>query len=88
MTTASLSETIMPAPVALPHRDNLFGVCHAIGRAFGFNPLYLRLMFMLAMLMNFPLAALGYALSGVAVLASVAVDRLGDLASRRAALAR
>lgn len=50
--------------------DNLFGVCAAIGEDLGFNPLYLRVTFGVALLWN-PVAVLGaYAFMGVAVLAS------------------
>ena len=59
--------TNQPAPV---HQDNLLGVCHAIGDAFGFNPLYLRLMFMLAVMLNAQAALIAYAVGAAAVLAA------------------
>ena len=44
-------------PLPLRH-DTIFGVCEAIGRDFGFNPLYLRLAF-IAPLFFAPYAAVG-----------------------------
>ena len=57
--------TNQPAPV---HQDNLLGVCHAIGDAFGFNPLYLRLVFMVAVMLNAQGALIAYAVGAAAVL--------------------
>lgn len=74
------------APLA-PPRDNLFGVCNAIGQAFGFNPLYLRVAFMLGMLVNFQVAGLAYVLAGIAVLGAVAVDKAGGLLTGSRAVA-
>ena len=55
------------APSA-PQRDNLLGVCHAIGTAFGVNPLWLRVAFAGAMLANFEAAVVAY-LAGALVVA-------------------
>jgi phage shock protein PspC (stress-responsive transcriptional regulator) len=47
--------------------DTLLGVCHAIGEDFGFNPLYLRILFA-AVLFWSPIGAFGgYAMLGAAV---------------------
>lgn len=58
-------------------RDNLLGVCHAIGEAFGFNPLLLRIAFGIAILIDFELAILAYAGLGCAVLAAILIARVG-----------
>jgi phage shock protein PspC (stress-responsive transcriptional regulator) len=58
-------QTNTPAPQKL---DNLFGVCHALGEAFGFNPLYLRIAIVFGILINFEVTAILYAAAGVAVL--------------------
>lgn len=57
--------------------DNLLGICHAIGTAFGFNPLILRVGFVLAMLASPQYAMLTYAVLGVAVGVAALVNRLG-----------
>lgn len=55
------------APAA---KDNLFGICHAIGEDLGINPLFLRVPLAIALLWN-PWVVLGaYAFMGVAVLLS------------------
>jgi phage shock protein PspC (stress-responsive transcriptional regulator) len=58
-------QTNAPAPQKL---DNLFGVCHALGGAFGFNPLYLRIAIVFGILINFEATAILYAAAGIAVL--------------------
>jgi phage shock protein PspC (stress-responsive transcriptional regulator) len=60
------------APVA---RDNLLGVCHAIGDTFGFNPLYLRLVLLVAVMLNAEVAIGAYAVAGIAVLAAKLATR-------------
>ncbi|WP_404712718.1 PspC domain-containing protein [Sphingomonas sp. MMS24-J13] len=60
-------QTNAPAPQKL---DNLFGVCHALGGAFGFNPLYLRIAIVFGILINFEVTAILYAAAGVAVLSA------------------
>ncbi len=52
------------------HRDNLLGVCHALGGTFGFDPLILRLVLMLGLLLDFQAAVATYAVLGLAVLAA------------------
>ena len=51
-------------------RDNLFGVCAALGEDFGFNPLWLRLGFAVALLFSLEKVLLAYAALGVLVLVS------------------
>ena len=58
-------------------RDNLFGVCHAIGETFGFNPLYLRLAFLLVVMVNAQIALGAYFVGGIAVLAAKLATRRG-----------
>ena len=55
--------------VAAPH-DNLFGVCAALGEDFGFNPLWLRLGFAVALLFSLEKVLLAYVALGVLVLVS------------------
>lgn len=48
-------------------RDNLFGICHALGETFGFNPLYLRIVLLIGVIVN-PEVALGaYFAAGITV---------------------
>ncbi|MHC9416969.1 PspC domain-containing protein [Sphingomonas citri] len=54
-----------PAP-----RDNLFGVCAAVGADLGFNPLWLRAAFAGALLFSLEAVLATYAALGVIVLAS------------------
>jgi len=62
------------APADSP-RDNLFGICHAIGETFGFNPLYLRIALLLAVLVNAEDALLAYFAAGIAVLVAKLATR-------------
>lgn len=56
---------------ALPAtRDNLFGICAAVGEDFGFNPLWLRIGFAVALLFALEAVLVGYAALGVVVVAS------------------
>lgn len=56
------------APVA--PRDNLFGVCAALGEDFGFNPMWLRLAFAVALLFSLETVLMTYAALGMLVLVS------------------
>ena len=57
--------TAAPAP-----KENLFGICAALGEDFGFDPLYLRIALSVGILWN-PLAMFGgYAALGLVVLAT------------------
>ena len=47
----------MPSSQPLARDDTLLGACYAIGEDFGFNPLYLRLLFAFGLL-GFPATAL------------------------------
>lgn len=67
-----------PSTTPVPaQRDNLFGICHAIGEAFGFDPIYLRLIVVLGLLLNFELTLLLYFGAGLAVLAANLLTRGG-----------
>lgn len=61
--------TSQTAPAAA-HRDNLLGICHALGETFGFNPLYLRLLLLVGIMLDARLALIAYAVAGIAVLAA------------------
>jgi len=54
----------------LADERNLFGVCAALGHDFGFNPLFLRLAFGVALLWNPEAVIIAYAFAGLFVLAS------------------
>ena len=58
------------APSVFAREDTLFGVCFALGEDFGFNPLYLRILFSLALFWS-PFAAVGsYAAAAALVMLS------------------
>jgi len=57
-----------PRPSA--HQDNLFGVCHAIGSDFGFNPIYLRIALAVTLLFSPEAMLIAYGSAGLLVLAS------------------
>ncbi len=61
-----------------PKLDNLFGVCHALGEAFGFNPIYLRIAIVFGILLNFELTAILYAAAGVAVLTAHLISKVAE----------
>lgn len=50
--------------------DNLFGVCAALGEDFGFDPLWLRIAFALALLFDLEHVLMAYAALGLLVLVS------------------
>lgn len=50
--------------------DNLFGVCAAVGEDFGFNPLWLRVAFAVALLFDLEHVLMAYAALGALVLVS------------------
>jgi phage shock protein C len=59
-----------PQPNLLARDDTFFGVCQGLGEDLGFNPLYLRIVFAILVLVN-PLAAVGgYVGAGALVLLS------------------
>lgn len=57
-------------PSLFARDDTFFGVCEAIGQDFGFNPLILRVVFGVALLINPVVVIATYLALGVAVLAS------------------
>jgi len=64
-------------------RDNLLGICHALGETFGFNPLYLRLALLVAVMVNPEAALLAYFAAGIAVLvAKLATRSTGKRAAK------
>lgn len=50
--------------------DNLLGVCAAIGEDFGFNPIWLRLAFATALLVDLEHVLMAYAALGILALGS------------------
>ena len=57
-------------PTDAPHKDNIFGVCAALGEDFGFNPLYLRLALAVTLLVSPKIMLISYAAAGIVVLVS------------------
>jgi len=62
------------APAQSP-RDNLFGICHALGDTFGFNPLYLRIALLVAVMVNAEATLVAYFAAGIAVLVAKLATR-------------
>jgi phage shock protein C len=62
-------------PTAHAPRDNLLGICNAVGEDFGFNPLYLRLALAVTLLLDYQVALGTYMILGVSVLVSRALTR-------------
>jgi phage shock protein C len=58
------------ATPAADHKDNLFGVCAALGEDFGFNPIWLRLALGVGLLFAFEAVIAGYFVMGAIVLIS------------------
>ena len=52
------------------HKDNMFGICAALGEDFGFDPLWLRLAFGAALLWNMEIVIGAYFALGAVVLVS------------------
>ncbi|VVT16486.1 conserved hypothetical protein [Sphingomonas sp. EC-HK361] len=62
--------TTSAKPSLFARDDTFFGVCEAIGQDFGFNPLILRVVFGVALLINPVVVIATYLALGVAVLGS------------------
>ena len=56
-------------------RDNLFGICHALGEIFGFNPLFLRIALLMGVMLNAEYALVAYFAAGIAVLVAKLATR-------------
>lgn len=82
-----MTDPIAPASPAPAAKDNLFGVCAAIGEDFGFDPIYLRIAFATALLFSLEAVLATYAALGAVVLLSrlIAPNRKGASASPIAA---
>lgn len=52
------------------HKDNLLGVCAAIGEDFGFDPNWLRIALGVGLLFDLEKVLIAYAVAGLIVLAS------------------
>ncbi len=75
-------QTTNPAPAKL---DNLFGVCHALGEAFGINPLILRIAIVFGILINAEITLFAYVGAGIAVLAAHLIAKVTSRRSTRQA---
>jgi len=75
--------TSQTAPAQSP-RDNLFGICHALGETFGFNPLYLRIALLVAVIADAEATLLAYFAAGIAVLVAKLATRSGGKRAARA----
>lgn len=51
-------------------KDNLLGICHAIGEDFGFNPIFLRIPLAMGIIVSAKWTLIAYAAMGLVVLAS------------------
>lgn len=63
----SAYQTQTEAPAA---KDNLLGICHAIGEDFGFNPIFIRIPLAVGIIFSAKWTLIAYAAMGVMVLAS------------------
>jgi len=63
----SAYQTQTEAPAA---KDNLLGICHAIGEDFGFNPIFVRIPLAVGIIFSAKWTLIAYAAMGVMVLAS------------------
>lgn len=64
-----------------PQADNLLGICHALGETFGFNPLFLRIALLIAVMINAEATLITYLVAGIAVaIAKLATRRSGHRA--------
>jgi phage shock protein C len=71
------------APADSP-RDNLFGICHALGETFGFNPLFLRVALLVAVMVNAEATLIAYFAAGIAVMVAKLATRSGSKRIARA----
>ena len=65
-----------------PQHDNLLGICHALGETFGFNPLFLRIALLIAVMINAELALTAYFVAGAAVLVAKLATRSSSKRAR------
>ncbi|MDH7641068.1 PspC domain-containing protein [Sphingomonas oryzagri] len=64
----------MQDPATAP-KDNLFGICHAIGEDFGFNPFWLRVALAIGIIARPEVVLAVYATLGLAVVTSRLLTR-------------
>ena len=67
---------------AAPRRDNLFGVCAAIGEDFGFDPFWLRIALAVGVIASPVAVLIGYAAAAVIVVLSRVLVRDRRVAAR------
>ena len=66
----------MTSPTATDSpRDNLLGICHALGETFGFNPLFLRIALLVGVMVNAEVTLIAYFAAGIAVMAAKLATR-------------
>lgn len=58
-----------------PAKDNLLGICHAVGEDFGFNPFWLRLALAAGIIFKPEIVLTVYGVLGLSVLASRLLTR-------------
>jgi phage shock protein PspC (stress-responsive transcriptional regulator) len=63
--------------------DNLFGICHALGETFGFNPLFLRVALLIAVMANAEATLIAYFAAGIAVMAAKLATRAPRKTAKR-----
>jgi phage shock protein PspC (stress-responsive transcriptional regulator) len=66
-----MSTTAAPAA----RKDNLLGICHAIGEDFGFNPMFLRIPLAVGIIFSAKWTLIAYGAMGLAVLTSRLLTR-------------
>jgi len=72
------------SPIA-SQKDNMLGICHAIGEDFGFNPIYMRIALAVLLLFNPVAMLITYGSAGILVLASRLLVRAKKPAAPRLA---
>ena len=71
-----------------PQLENLFGICHELGTTFGFNPLYLRLALLAAVMVNPEATLIAYFMAGGAVLIAKLATRSSSKSIDKRVLSR
>jgi phage shock protein PspC (stress-responsive transcriptional regulator) len=77
--------TSQTAPDQSP-RDNLFGICHALGEIFGFNPIFLRIPLLAAVMFNAEATMIAYFAAGIAVTVAKLATRSSSKRAAKAAM--
>jgi phage shock protein PspC (stress-responsive transcriptional regulator) len=83
MAAVTIRSQTMSNKTAPVHADNLLGICHAMGDAFGVNPLIFRLTLIVGLLLSPPLTIAAYVTAGLAVVIAHLCTRDWRRPSRR-----